>query len=75
MEDTLWSVASILCTGGADVIRKEAWSFYRTIFGVRLCWEFEEPKKSEGGTASERHRLGSQYRGTSLIRNSASLRP
>ena len=27
-----------------DVIRKEAWSFYRTISGVRLCWELEEPK-------------------------------
>jgi hypothetical protein len=26
------------------VIRKEARSFYRTISGVRLCWELEEPK-------------------------------
>jgi len=26
------------------VIRKEAWPFYRTISGVRLCWELEEPK-------------------------------
>jgi len=33
-----------ICTGGPDVIRKEAWSFYRTISGVRLCWELEEPK-------------------------------
>ena len=32
------------CTWGADVIRKEAWSFYRIISGVRLCWELEEPK-------------------------------
>ena len=30
--------AAILCTGGPDVIRKEAWSFYRTVSGVRLCW-------------------------------------
>ena len=37
--------AAILCTGGLDVIRKEAWFFYRTIFGVRLCWELEEPKR------------------------------
>ena len=29
---------------GLDVIRKEAWPFYRTISGVRLCWELEEPK-------------------------------
>jgi len=36
--------AAILCTEGLDVIRKEAWSFYRTSSGVRLCWEFEEPK-------------------------------
>ena len=27
-----------------EVIRKEAWSFYRTISGVRLCKELEEPK-------------------------------
>ena len=27
-----------------DVIRKEAWIFYRTVYGVRLCWELEEPK-------------------------------
>jgi len=43
-EDTLWPVAAILCTGGPDVIRKEAWPFYKTISGVRLCWELEEPK-------------------------------
>ena len=44
IEDTLKPVAAILCTGGPDVIRKEAWSFYRTISGDRLCWELEEPK-------------------------------
>ena len=37
-------IAAILCTGGPDVIRKEAWCFHRTISGVRLCWELEEPK-------------------------------
>jgi len=30
--------------GPFDVIRKEAWSFYRTSSGVRLYWELEEPK-------------------------------
>ena len=30
------------------MIRKEAWSFYRTISGVRLCWKLEEPKGPEG---------------------------
>ena len=35
-------------TGGPDVIRKEAWPFYRTIPGVRLCWELEEPKGPDG---------------------------
>ena len=51
-EDTLLdgSVA-ILCTGGPDVIRKEAWSFYRTSSGVRLCWELGDPK---GPTGSNR---------------------
>jgi len=33
------------------VIRKEAWSFYRTISGVRLCWELEETKGPNGRTA------------------------
>ena len=40
--------AAILCTWGPDVIRKEAWSFYRTSSGVRLCWELEEPKGPKG---------------------------
>ena len=31
-----------------DVIRKEAWPFYRTSSGVRLCWELEEPKGFKG---------------------------
>ena len=36
------------CTGGLHVIRKEAWPFYRTSSGVRLCWELEEPKGPKG---------------------------
>ena len=44
----LAGTAAILCTEGLDVIRKEAWSFYRTISGVRVCWEPEEPKGPEG---------------------------
>jgi hypothetical protein len=35
--------------GGLDVIRKEAWPFYRTSSGVRLCWKLEEPKGPKGG--------------------------
>ena len=41
--------------GGLDVNQKEAWSFYRAISGVRLCWELENPQeqggcgKNEGG--------------------------
>ena len=31
-------------TGRPDVIRKEAWPFYRTISGVRLCEELEKPE-------------------------------
>ena len=30
------------------MIQKEAWSFYRTISGVRLCWELEKPEGSKG---------------------------
>ena len=41
-------VLAILCTGGPDVIRKEAWPFYRTISGVGLCWDLEEPKGPKG---------------------------
>ena len=33
---------------GLDVNRKEAWRFYRTCSGVRLCWELEEPKGPKG---------------------------
>ena len=33
--------AQIRLAGGPDMTRKEAWSFYRTISGVRLCWELE----------------------------------
>ena len=35
---------TILNLRQSDVIRKEAWSFYRTISGVRLYWGLEEPK-------------------------------
>ena len=38
-------------TWGPYVIRKEAWSFYRTISGVRPCWELEEPQGPKGGRA------------------------
>jgi len=49
-EDTLEPVsAAILCTGGSDVIQKEAWPFYRTSSDVRLCWVLEEPKGPRGG--------------------------
>ena len=37
-----------LCTGGLDVIQKEAWAFFRTSSGVRLCWELEEPNGPKG---------------------------
>ena len=37
-------VLVLMMFGGPDVIRKEALPFYRTISGVRLCWELEEPK-------------------------------
>jgi hypothetical protein len=40
-----------------DVIRKEAWCFYRTISGVHLCWELEEPK-GPNGPGPEWTRLG-----------------
>ena len=35
-------------TGGPDVIRKEACSFYRTSSGVRLCWELQELEGPKG---------------------------
>jgi len=31
-------------SSGRRVPKKEAWPFYRTSSGVRLCWELEEPK-------------------------------
>ena len=35
------------------MIRKEARPFYRTISGVRLCWELEEPKGPKGAVSHE----------------------
>ena len=43
-----WIGGQGLCTGGLDVIRKEAWPSYRTISSVRLCWELEQPQRPEG---------------------------
>ena len=45
------------------MIRKEACSFYRTISGVRLCWELEEPKGRKGpasGKGAGQARFGVQ---------------
>jgi len=54
-----------LYRGGLDVIRKEAWPFYRTTSGVRLCWELEEPKGPKGSTAFGVERLVLYCRTTS----------
>ena len=43
------------------MIQKEAWSFYRTISGVRLYWVLEKPKGSKGLNA---HRLARLYPGS-----------
>ena len=55
-------VAVFHCTGGPDVIRNEAWSFYRTISGVRLCEELEEPKGPKGPTLPTGGLLGARFR-------------
>ena len=57
---------AILCAGGLDVIRKEAWPFYRTISGVRLCWELEEPKGPEGRSA-DRRRCAAERQGAAVV--------
>jgi len=62
-------VATIFCTGGFVVIRKEAWPFYRTISGVRLCWELEEPKGPNGPCtpSTEASLLTKRERGTGAL--------
>ena len=45
------------------MIRKDAWPFNRTISGVRLCWELEEPKGPEGFELKIES-LGSRVRGS-----------
>ena len=30
---------------------EEAWPFYITIFGVRLCWEIKGPKRANGSSS------------------------
>ena len=39
------------------MIGKEAWSFYRTISGVRLCWELEEPNGPKASVSGSLGRL------------------
>ena len=48
---------AILYTGGPHVIRKEAWTFYRTSSEVRLYWELKEPKGPKGCPVSGSLRL------------------
>jgi len=47
-EDLARDEYALSSLGGLDVIRKEAWPFYRTISGVCLCWELEEPNGPKG---------------------------
>jgi len=54
--------AAILCTGGPDANRKEAWPFYRTISDVRLCWELEEPNGPKRAHCRRFHRRWSHWR-------------
>ena len=56
IEDTLEPVAAILYTGGPGVIRKAAWPSYKTISGVCLCKELEEPKGPKEGPCAHRVR-------------------
>ena len=72
--------AAIFCTGGPGVIQKEAWPFYKTIPGVRVCWELEEPEGPKGSgqdtdRARCRLRVSGLDRGTSIIRNCTPLGP
>ena len=64
--------AAILCTGGADVIRKEAWPSHRTSSGVRPCWELEESKGPKGPT--KKHQV-SAYAGSSKNLKDLRLKP
>ena len=50
------------------MIRKEAWLFYRTISGVRLCWELEEPNGPKGHPGSSTEAYAAERRGNNLIR-------
>ena len=44
-----------------DVIRKEAWPFYRTISGVRLYSVLEEPKGPKGPVSGEQAHTPYRY--------------
>ena len=52
--------AGIRCIGGLDVIRKEAWPFYRKISGVRLYWVLAEPKGPNGPIRCEPHHMAAK---------------
>ena len=57
----------------------EAWTFSRTISGVRLCWSSKNLKDLKfpppGSLPTRCARSSQRYRGTSPIRNSAPLGP
>ena len=48
-------------------MRKEAWPFYRTSSGVRLCWELEEPKGPEGLLSGATRQRLEAYRATTTV--------
>ena len=59
--------------GGLNVIRKEAWPFYRTISGVRLCWELEEPEGPKGHHVPLEVDIGPRWTGPPRIPGRARL--
>jgi hypothetical protein len=57
-----------------DVIRKEAWPFYRTISDVRRCWQLEKSKGprqecAPGSTSDPPVPLRGLAGGTALLRS------
>ena len=57
-----------LCRGGGlDMIRKEAWPFYRTSSGVRSCWVSKSLKDVKDFIEQDLSRGQTHCRSTSLI--------
>ena len=63
----VWTHLATRLRGPARVQDKEAWPFYRTSSGVRLCWELEEPEGPKGQGADAHQEDDGERQGADVL--------